>query len=360
MKIQTILASAMLSGMTICAQAQECGPLREITVLDATPVPGSSVMTVSPMINGKSTPMIVETGGFISRLREGALPGLGMTAIANSNVATFKDSRQRSISFAQSDSFTLGAIRVARMQFQLVPDSLDEKPWAGVLASDLFSQYDLEVDPAGRKIHLFDKKHCPGRVIYWKPAAIAVLPFQEQLPTADASRTGFATYFNRGTGVYVPVKLDGKDLTASVDTGNDMSAMSAGMAKFLFGVTADSPGSTPQPSPDGDPRHAPFLHVFPTLTFDTVTVTNANVMVYPDNDDVARSDYMKRTDTRLQRNTSYFVEHMVVGMNILRRLRMYFAFDEHKLYITPGTTVAATPANAAPAAATPPAPVATP
>lgn len=352
MRLQTILASAMLSGMTVCAQAQQCGPLREIAALDTTRLPDSQILTVNAMINGKSTPMMVQTGGFISRLRESALPGLGMSGVSNSNVITLKGRKQSSESFAQSDSFTLGAIRVARMQFQVPPGTAEDKPWAGVLASDLFSQYDLEVDPAGQKIRLFDKNHCPGRVIYWNTAAIAVLPFQEQLPTADASRTGFATYFNRGTGVYVQVDLDGKELTASVDTGSEMSSMSAGMAKFLFGVTAESPGSTPQPSPDDNPRHAPYLHVFPTLTFDTVTVKNANIMVYPDNDDVAMSDYMKRTDTRLLRNKSYFVEHMDIGMNILRRLRLYIAYGERKVYITPGSAPppAATTPVAAPAA----------
>jgi hypothetical protein len=44
---------------------------------------------------------------------------------------------------------------------------------------------------------------------------------------------------------------------------------------------------------------------------------------------------MGRTDTRLRRNNSYFVDHMTIGMNILQRLRLYIAYGERKLYITP-------------------------
>ena len=201
-----------------------------------------------------------------------------------------------------------------------------------------------EVDAAGRKIRFFDKGHCAGHVLYWNPTAVAVLPFQGQLATADASRTGFNSYFQRGMGIYVPVKLDGKDMIAAVSTGSDLSAMGARMAKFVFGVTADSPGSTVQASPDGNPGNAPFVHVFPTLTFDTVTVTNARVLVYPE-DDVAQADIMRRTDTRLRRNDSYFVDHMTIGMNILQRLRLYIAYGERKLYVTPATAPAAAAAT---------------
>jgi len=321
--------------------AEECGPLKEITTLEATRLPDSSVLTVNAMLNGKARPMIVQTGAMISTLRESALEDLGAKAIANSNIIVVSGRTQSSQKFTQLDSFSLGAFGVARMQFQVPPDTAEERPWAGVLASDVFSLYDMEVDAAGRKIRFFDKKHCDGQVLYWNPTAIAILPFQSQLATADRSRTGFNTYFERGSGIYVPVTLDGKNVIASVSTGSDSSAMGARMAKFIFGVTADSPGSTPQSSPDGNPANAPFLHVFPTLTFDTVTVTNARVLVYPEDDSIAQSDVMGRSDTRLRRDNSYFVEHMTIGMNILQRLRLYIAYSERKLYITPATAPAA-------------------
>lgn len=331
------------------ALAEDCGPLKEIASLDTTPLGDSSVMTVEANFNGTSRPMIVQTGAMISSLRQGALDKLGLHSIANSSVITVKDKKQVSEAFTQVEDFSLGAIRVPRMQFQVPPDTMDEQPFVGVLGSDLFSVYDMEVDPAGHKINFFAKDHCPGHVLYWKPVAVAVLPFQSQLATANQTRTGFNLYFTRGTSIYVPVKLDGQDVTASINTGGQYSTMSASMAKFLFGVTADSPGSTPQPSSDGDLKNANFIHTFPTLTFDTVTVTNAHVLVYPD-PDVSNADIFKQTDTRLRQGGNYFERHMTIGMDILRRLRLFIAFGEKKLYITPATApvpaAAATPVKA--------------
>ena len=330
------------------AVAQECGPLKQIASLDATPLAGSPVLTVDAKLNGVSKPMIVQTGAMISSLREGALAGLGLHAIANSILVTVKDKKQSSEAFAQVDDFSLGAIKVPRMQFQVPPDTGEEQPWVGVLGSDLFSVYDMEVDPAGHKVNFFAKDHCPGHVLYWPHTAVAVLPFQEQLATANQTRTGFNLYFTRGSSIYVPVQLDGKDVTATISTGSLYSTMSASMAKFMFGVTADSPGSTLQPSDDGNPAHASFIHVFPTLTFDTVTVTNARVLVYPDPEDIGNADIFKRTDTRLRQGGEYFVRHMSIGMDILRRLRLFIAFGEKKLYITPATAPVPAAATAKP------------
>lgn len=294
-------------------------------------------MAVDAKFNGMARPMIVQTGTLISSLRAGALAGLGLHSIANSSIVTVKDHRQVSESFTQVDDFSLGAIRVPRMQFEVPPDTMDDQPFAGVLGGDLLSVYDMEINTADHRINFFAKDHCPGHVLYWNSSAVAVLPFRTQLATANQTRTGFNLYFERGAAVYVTVKLDGQDVTASIATGDQYSSMSASMAKFLFGVTADSPGSKLQPSDDPDPRHASFIHTFPTLTFDTVTVTNAHVLVYPDPDDVTNADIFRRTDTRLRLGGNYFEQHMSIGMDILRRLRLFFAFGEKKLYITPAT-----------------------
>jgi hypothetical protein len=338
MRKKILLGSMVLAALIPgAALAQDCGPLKEIASLDATPLGTSSVMTVEARLNGTPKPMIVQTGALISSMRQGALDGLGLHSIANSSIITVKGKNQTSEAFTEVADFSLGAIHLSHMQMEVSPDTMTEKPWVGVLASDVFSLYDMEVDPADRKVNFFAKDHCPGHVLYWNPAAVAVLPFQSQLATASQTRTGFNVYFTRGASIYVAVKLDGQDVIASINTGGQYSSMSAGMAKFLFGVTADSPGSTPQPSEDGDPKHASFIHTFPTLTFDTVTVTNAHVLVYPDPDDIGAADIFKRTDTRLQSEGHYFERHMTIGMDILRRLRLFIAFSEKKLYITPAT-----------------------
>ena len=141
MKLHAIVGSLACASLfsTTAMAAEECGPLKEIATLEATRLPNSSVMTVGALINGKTRPMIVQTGALISTLRESALDGLGMKSIANSNVIFVKGRTQSSESFAQADTFSLGAIRIAHMQFEVPPDTAGERPWAGMLASDLLS-----------------------------------------------------------------------------------------------------------------------------------------------------------------------------------------------------------------------------
>ncbi len=329
---------------TTPAFAEDCGPLKLVTSVDTAPLPDSSILTVEANLNGTSTPMVVSTGNLISTLHQSAVDSMSLHTVTNSSVIFVKGRNKSSEGFVEIPDFHLGAIHVQRMQFEVPPDSGGTAKFAGVLGSDLFSVYDMEIDPAGHKLNFFAKDHCPGHVLYWKPAALAVMPFQEQLATASNTRTGFNLYFMRGASIYVTVNLDGHDIPASIDTGSHYSSMSASMAKFMFGVTADSPGSTVQPS--DDPKYVSFIHVFPTLTFDTVTVTNARVLVYPDPTDVVYADEFKRSDTRLRQSSNYFIRHMSIGMDILKRLRLFVAYSEKKLYITPATTPAPAAATA--------------
>jgi hypothetical protein len=346
--IRSAIAVLALSCAASAAWADDCGPLKLIASLETTPISSdNSGFTVQAKLNDTLTPMLVSTGSLISTLDQSAVNTLGLHAVANSSVILVQDRKQSSESFVEVADFRLGAIHVPRMQFEVPPDSNAARKWSGILGSDLLSVYDLEINPSGHQLNFFAKDHCPGHVLYWKPTALAVLPFRTQLPTANNTRTGFNLYFQRGAKIYVPVKLDGHDVEASISTLSQYSSMSASMAKFVFGVTPESPGSTPESS--SDPQHAGFIHVFPSMTFDTVTVTNARVRIYPD-PDVSNADVFKRTDTRLRQSTGYFTESMSIGMDVLRRLRMFVAFSENKLYITPATAPVAPVTASAPAA----------
>ena len=201
-------------------------------------------MTVQAGFNGVMKPMLVNTGAGISMMRESALAPLGLHGIQNSSITMLGSGGGASRSFVQVEDFGVGAIRAPRVQFQVAPGSGGEADTVGSLGGDILSVYDVEIDPAGRKLNFFAKDHCPGHVLYWHPTAVAVLPITTQLATGDRSRTGFHSYIEREKKIYVPVTLDGKDFQAMINTGSQASTMSAATAKFQYGVTADSPGST--------------------------------------------------------------------------------------------------------------------
>jgi hypothetical protein len=136
------------------------------------------------------------------------------------------------------------------------------------------------------------------------------------------------------THIRVPVTLDGKDFLAVINTGAARSTMSANTAKFVFGITADSPGSVPLGVVDHDPNHKVFGHVFGSLTFDGITVNNPHIAIMPDLLGSKDPDNDFTTGSRIQRVDDGLGSEVTIGMDVLRRLHLYIAFDERKLYIT--------------------------
>jgi hypothetical protein len=340
MRHQVVLGSlAILSSFVLQppAWAQDCGPLAQIASLDMTPVGNNSVMTVPASFNGTIQPMLVNTGGGISNMRSAALDGLGLHAIDASRIKMLDAAGNASKRYVQVDDFAMGAVKLKNLQFIVSPNT-SPAPFAGSLAGDIMEIYDVEMDFAGRKLNFFSKEHCPGHVLYWKPAAVAVLPIIFQEATGDSSRTGFRSYVYRVVHVIVPITLDGKEFQARIDTGSARSTIPAAIAKYQFNVAEDSAGSTPGQTIDGHPDHATFSHVFSSLTFDAVSVTNPRFTVLPAVVGEKDPGNSVRVDSRVRRDDDNIGGHITIGMDVLRKLHLYIAFGERKLYVTPAST----------------------
>ena len=125
--------------------------------------------------------------------------------------------------------------------------------------------------------------------------------------------------------------------------------MSAAVAKFIFGITANSPGAV-KLAPDRWWRRPTTLqgYVLKSLTFDTVTVTNPRVVITPDLIGSKDPNNTFDTDSRVHRQDEDLGAQVTIGMDVLTKLRTYIALGERKLYVTPATPVAdvsTTPAN---------------
>ncbi len=336
-----LLALVCLGG---AANADDCGPLKQIASLDMTAGPGAR-MLVPVSINGQPQQMVLATAGGITSLRQDAVSAMGLHPIDASHIKLLSSNGTATQDYVQID-FRMGNVRDPDLQVMVLPvQGGGPPPFAGALAGDFLSLYDVEMDFAGHKLNFFSKDHCPGHVLYWNPSAVAVVPITLQVPTGDNSRTGFRRYSYRGSHINVPVSINGKSFKAALDTTSPTSSMTADTAKYMFGVTADSPGAVPLGSADGNPDHKQFGYVFPSLTFDTVTVTNARFRIYPNLYGSRDPNNSSRTDTRVARIDDNIGGDITIGMDVLRRLRLYVAYGELKLYVTPATA-AAQPSNA--------------
>lgn len=317
------------------ALAEDC-PLKQISSVDMTVGPGGNFL-VPVSINGTPQKMALATAAGITNLRQDAVAAMGLDSIDASHIKLLSSNGTVSQNYTQID-FALGAIHVPKLQTIVWPTSgTGPAPFAGSLAGDFLSLYDVEMDFAGRKLNFFSKDHCPGHVVYWKTEALAVLPMTLQLPTGDSSRTGFRMFSYRGSHIIVPVSINGKDFKAALNTTSQTSMMSTDTAKFIFGITADSPSAIPLDSPDGNPEHRAFRYTFQTLTLDTVTVSNAKFVIYPILTGSKDPNNTYRTDTRLYRIDDNIHGDIAIGMDVLKKLHLYVAYGENKLYITPAS-----------------------
>jgi hypothetical protein len=105
---------------------------------------------------------------------------------------------------------------------------------------------------------------------------------------------------------------------------------------------------------DRDPRQKIFGHTFSSLTLDGITVTNPHFAILP-NLAGSKDPYNDlQPGSRTQHVDEGLFSEITIGMDVLRRLHIYVAFDEKKLYITPaaGHLADAAPAGAASVTAT--------
>jgi hypothetical protein len=252
------------------------------------------------------------------------------TAEQNINVrqagrAYIQDGTRENLGIARAD-LTVGPMKVPdhEMFVMLRNGAID-----GVLGADLMQNYDIELDFAGRKMNYFLTDHCPGRVVYWPAAGFTTVEFR-----------GFDN--NAVHALSIPVTIDGKQVIAEISTGHTDSVMDWDSARSLFSLTPDSPGAVPLGSLDTNPDHRMFGWTFKELKIGGLTITNHRVRVIPGLWGRKDAD-MLRVDSHVRRYSDEWQPTLRIGMDVLRRLHLYLATKERKIYITP----AAAPAPAA-------------
>ena len=215
----------------------------------------------------------------------------------------------------------MGNARGENLKFQVSPiQNLESETGAnGLLSTDLFLQYDIDMDFGAKKRNYFSQGHCEGKVTYWPERPFAVVP---------------VTLSNGH--INVPVTVDGKQLQAIIDTGAGNSVMNVEVAIGTFGI---KPGSEDAPLVDTsktDPLLKEYRYQFSTLSFEGITVTNPHISIIADRMGASELKSSFRGTTSDPYNSR--IRQVIVGMDVLQHLHLYMAYWEKKLYISPAGT----------------------
>lgn len=320
-------ALALLALTTASADAADCVPnLRILTSVPMQSTADRTVMVVPVTIDDSNRKFLLDTGGRISQLSRATVQALDLPQRVTED--------QRLIDLAGNISDTKTMVRRlivgAREERGIMlgvapnPEIGTSLPYDGLLSTDLFVDADLDMDFGARRLTAFSTDHCEGRVVYWPADAVAVVPV--------TVKHNLITF---------PVTVDGHVVTAVMDTGAQYSVMNMNLANRLFGLTPDLPDMKPLTETSGEWTVTAYGHRFDDVSFKGVQVKNLRIYLMPDQ--MTSHDRLRHRELldsffrfRLHReaDSDVTVPDLILGMDVLRHLHVYFATKEQKLYIS--------------------------
>lgn len=256
-------------------------------------------------VAGVKTRLMLDTGGWWSVLRNEVAEAAGLKQKTSYEVWIVDASGAKQDKYVTVPDLRLGAtgnvVLGKPVDFVVVP-GLDEQPieaFGGTIGLNFFTRMDLEIDNAGKLIALYSQDHCKGAGVYWTDEVVT-LTFRrpDNKPIAMP---------------IVAADLDGETLRTLFDTGSTVTFLQMAHARRRFGITPQTPGVERSGSvhlPSGKSVDI-YKYLFKTLTISGIRFDNVTVHL-GDFDD---------TD-------------LVLGMNEIKKLRLYMAFKDQMIHVT--------------------------
>jgi len=319
----TVLPAALLPTAAFAADAN-CSQLQIVNAVQMTRQANMDMVPVR--INGTTKNFLFDTGGSLTIVGQSAAADMKLP-IRQGRITMYDIAGNATNAQTLVDEYIVGHMRGTSVQMQVMPVRFD-----GIFGLDGWSAVDLEVDFGTDKLNMFSPNHCAGRVQYWPAPVLASVPMK---------------YIDRH--LKIQVMLDGHQESAEIDTGASDTTLTIDEAKRVFGL---DPGSADTPADgvlNGDDSLKVYKHQFKTLSFGdgaTVTVNNADVRIIPNA--IGRNmDKTPLQGSRVKTEKDFMdIPDMIIGMNVLRKLHLYIAFGEAKLYVTDASGTA--PASPSP------------
>jgi len=289
------------------ARAEEASPpkqpatcsLPELASIDFATTP-EGMISLPGAVDGHGGNFLVDTGGLAGVLGWGTAKQLA-GPIQRSNVSGVYTGGTRLDFGIFADRFELGPLSFPKVWFLIAPDRMMDSNLIGELQPHAIADVDFEIDFLKGKFNLFGASTCPGHDVYWTRDAYALVPM-------DVDRDGH---------ISVQAVLDGKQVSALVDTGAQNSTMSLATAEHVFGIKAGNPGlkSTGTTSVNNMLSASTYRWPFASLTFEGIEIKNPDIVVMDTGKDARDAE-------------------LVLGIGVLRQLHLYIAYDEKTLYLS--------------------------
>ena len=303
------------------AQAEDCRPQGIAASVQLLRSADGYVPVLPVEMNGQPKTMLLDTSGTLTEILPRTADSLGLPR--QKGEFTVIDASRRYSSDYVNVPLKIGRISSKGVGMIILPNDGDLGGGAsadGVLAPDILSNYDIDIDFGTGRLNFISQDHCFGRVIYWPATAVAAVPMQRIIHSWIA----------------ISVKLDGQPTLAIVDTSTARSSMYSAIAERVFGLKLGGPDTPSIGNMSDHPESVIYRHAFKMLEFDGITVTNPDVQIVPDLLKNTKSRHSEAETGSLLTNSVLDEDsiQMRIGMDVLRQLHVYAAYKERILYLT--------------------------
>jgi hypothetical protein len=294
--------AALAAALLVLAGGASAESCRPVEVANLAMVPATvDQPVVQATLAGRPVLLGLDTGAESSMLGGEAVSGLnlrvmraGHPLLVGADGAVFSD-------YALVPSVWLGAAQGGATNFVSIPQwHLADARVLGLIGADLLARWDVELDLAAQRILLYRAVHCAG----------ALLPFGGPV---------YSLAMAPGTArIVVTLNVDGRAVRALLDTGASRSSLTLPAARLLFGLVPGGAAAAPATvTPDGG-RLATWRHRFGSLDLAGLRLADPEI------------DIIDRPGIAHQP-----ADHdLVLGLTELRRLHLYLASGQRRLYLT--------------------------
>lgn len=301
----------VLTGSPVLA-AEDCGTLRTISSITLQPSETHLKEFVPVRINGVDKRLVLDTGGYTSQITPETAEALKLPVGGALGTMKYIGGGEIAMRSATISDFEMGSMRAKNLSMLVSPIPGLAAEADGLLASDLFLAYDIDLDFGHDKLSFISTDHCSGKVVYWPAQALAEVPLRIM------------------NGHYlINITLDGKRLVAAIDTGAPHSSIGLTEAHRYFNLSPDSPDMLMASKTNGSVTT--FMRKFGVLSFEGVEIHDPSIAVLQTN---ALDRERASPGAHIVGQVSQPWD-IILGMDVLRHLHVYIATKERQLYITP-------------------------
>jgi hypothetical protein len=272
----------------------------------------NELLMVPVTVNGHPALMLVDTAAGAGLILSQYLKPLGLSpdhykeALAGGGIAQV----------TSPDSFAIGTMSYRNSSFLIgtTRGKPDDVPYVGWVGMEELGAADFELDFANNKLNFYSQDHCPGQVVYWT----------DHYSSARIHRMGGNYYF--------PMELEGKKILAVLSTAASTTLLGTDVTRKLFGFDEKSAGTETETDRAG---HTVSRYRAMALTGDGISIKNAQIVLYSPRLPLSCELLSHGPDDAAYRERCYGAEApLYLGLNIARRLHLYFATKEKILYFS--------------------------